>query len=261
MSQFQAFRNHAVSNLMDIEYVLEDVYSVAARGLNGFVCFDGGAHRGFHTSRLSLLPGCKAVIAAEADPIMIGHLNNSLNAALPNLDKIVIVQAALQRDPNLTSIPWQSSSSHDGRSSILSANQDQPTIWSKNEGIEYREQMSVPATTIDKLMQSYVEPMPFMKLDLEGADLMALFGARNTLLGKRPIVAFENSSEAPGVHGFTLDEVIGYMHGVGYVPMDFGGTPLTKDSWFNMWEAWAAPIERADWLSEQLKAVLTSRGF
>lgn len=261
MSRVLNFKRHAISNMMDIEIVLEEIYTEAVKGLDEYFCFDGGAHRGFHTIRFARLPHCSSVIAVEADPIMVENLYSALNRALPDISNITVVEAALQRDPSITSIAWTSSSSHDGRSSIISSNNELPTIWSEHTDMQYRDSTNVPATTIDKIIRGIVLPLPFLKLDLEGADLSALFGARDTLVGKRPIVAFENSSKSPAVHGFTIDEVLGYFQGVGYVPMNFAGEPLTRNNWFSFWEAWAAPRERAHWLANQLSAALERRGF
>lgn len=261
MASLLDFKEYALSNKMEVEHVLEEVYTEAAKGLTGFTCFDGGAHKGHHTTRLVNLPGCKKVFAVEADPTMAKKLHAALERNAPGETRIQVVEAALQRDPNLTSIPWQSSSSHEGRSSIVSTNADKPTIWSDNQEMEYRDEGTVAATTIDNILEGIVGPVNFLKLDLEGADLAALFGARETLLGKRPIIAFENSIHAPKVHGFTLDEVIGYFYGIGYVPMNFAGEPLNQSNWFGFFEAWAAPIEREDWLSNQLQAALKRRGF
>ena len=261
MAELLKFKDHVMTNMMEVERILEEVYTAASKDAQGYMCFDGGAHKGYHTTRMVALPGCEKVIAVEADPTMAEKLRASLDRVVPGETRIQVVEAALQRDPAVTQIPWGSSSSHEGRSSIISTNPDRPTIWGNNPDMEYRETASVAATTIDKLAKGSPHPILFLKLDLEGADLAALFGARDTLASDRPIVAFENSIHSPKVHGFTIEEVVGYFYGLGYVPMNFAGEPLNAENWFGFFEAWAAPRERSEWLSAQLKAALERRGF
>lgn len=193
----EKFRNFVSSNQMELERILAEVYTAFLKDRSDFVLFDGGAHKGFHTTKMLDLPGCKAVYAVEADPFMFQELQNKLGNRLQQAcPRVYPVQKALQSDPTLTSIFWGSSSSHVGRSSIISDNAERPTIWGDNPDIEYREEMTVTATTIDAILKDEPAPLPFMKLDLEGADLMALQGATLTLEEKRPLVA----SKTPCMH-------------------------------------------------------------
>lgn len=261
MVTLSEFKDFAYSNMMEVERILHEVYSDLCSKFDNYTCFDGGAHKGHHTIRMLALPGCKRVIAVEADPSMAERLVEFIEREAPGDQRITIVQAALQRYPDVKSITWGSSSSHEGRSSIIAEGSEKATIWVDRDDMQYREATKVAATTIDRLVGEDVSKLPFIKLDLEGADLHALFGARDTLAKHRPVIAFENSVHAPKVHGFTLDEVIGYFYGLGYTPMSFVGEPLDRQNWFGFFEAWAAPNERADWLSEQLRSAVRRRGF
>jgi len=254
------FRAYATSNMMGLEALLSEIYTAHAAGQSNFVMFDGGAHKGYHTTRMADLPGVSQVYAVEADPFMAetlrGNLGERLEADTP---KILLTEAALQNNPVITSIPWKSSPSHVGRSSIVSANPDRSTIWGDNPDMEYRDEMSVKATTIDIILENELLDMPFLKLDLEGADLLALQGANQTLRNKRPIVAFENSIHAPKVHGFSLEDIAAYFERLNYVPMNFIGDPIGPDTWFGFFEAWAVPHEHADWLSRTIKDLIKAQ--
>lgn len=259
MPTLAEFKAHVLRNMMDLEAVIVDVYTAGAKGLSGFAMFDGGAHKGYHTQRMARLPGCRTVYAIEADPHMAGVLSETLAAAAPGGALIVQLAQALQDDPACREIPWRSSSSHVGRSSIVSRNAAHATIWQDRTEVKYREQTTVPATTIDRILAAETGPLPFIKLDLEGADLLALRGAPVALRRFRPVVAFENSVHAPDVHGFSVAEMIEYFAGLDYVPMDFVGTPLTEATWFGLFEAFAAPREKAAWLSATLQDATARR--
>lgn len=256
------FREYALPNLMNVEAILKEIYTARCQDLKEYTLFDGGAHKGYHTIRMLDLSGCKRVYAVEADPFMAQAFNTILETQRPNdFDRVSFHQKALQDDPARASIPWKSSTTHVGRSSIVATNSERQTIWGDNPDMVYRESFEVPATTIDALLADEPLPIPFLKLDLEGADLIALRGARKTLRTKRPVVAFENSVHAPKVHGFTLEEMAAYFDGLGYVPINFVGERMTPDSWFGFFEAWLAPEEDANWLAGQLDEALARRGI
>jgi FkbM family methyltransferase len=260
MTTIEAFKAFAQKNMMEVEAILHEVYAARCRDRAGYVLFDGGAHKAWHTLRMLALPGCELVYAVEADPFMAKTWQSIIETrATGDLDRVTFVGKALQRDPAVSAIRWKSSTSHVGRSSIVADNRDRPTIWGDTVGMAYRDEMQVPATTIDLILAQESRPMPFLKLDLEGADLVSLFGAAATLCTKRPVVAFENSVHAPKVHGFTLEEVAAFFDSVGYVPMNFVGEPIGPANWFGFFEAWAAPRDAADWLKSQLLAALARR--
>lgn len=250
LAEFRAF---VEPRKMVLEAIVSDIYTRRCAGRAGFALFDGGAHRAYHTLRMLALPGCERVYAVEADPFMAETFRDVLADKAPEAgDRVVLLKRAIQNDPDVHLIDWKSSPSHAGRSSIVSANADRRTIWEGTADMQYREDMRVPATTIDKILQGEPRPLPFLKLDLEGADLLALMGATQTLRSKRPVVAFENSVHAPKVHGFTLDQIAAYFADLDYVPLNVLGEPIGPENWFGFFEAWAAPREDVGWLQEAL---------
>ncbi len=229
---------------MQLDMIMHEVYESLSADQEHFTMFDGGSHKGWHAWRMIQLPGCREVYAVEADPSMGKILTENLTkwhkTPQPELH---IVLKALQNDPETTEIPWMSSHTHVGRSSILSTNKTAPTIWDTHTDVKYRDQLSVPATTIDQILHP-AKSIPFLKLDLEGADFLALRGATQTLTEKRPVVAYENSSKAPQVHGYSVNDIQSYFEKVGYIPLNYIGVPMTTDTWFDFHEAWAIPIEK-----------------
>lgn len=245
MNRLDKFKDYVKTAPIETDQVMAEVYRGLTAAQTGFSMFDGGAHKGWHTSQMMRLAGCTTVWSVEADPTMSAVLAENLarwhSGPGPELR---ILLKALQDDPNLVSIPWMSSHSHVGRSSIRAANATQPTIWAQHKDVQYRDETSVPATTIDLILAGDPNALPFLKLDLEGADILALRGAEKTLADKRPVIAYENSDKAPSVHGYSLDDVLAYFSRLEYVVLDYVGVPMQKDSWFQFYEAWAVPMER-----------------
>jgi FkbM family methyltransferase len=246
MSRIARLKDFVKANPMELDVAMQEVYTGLTQGTSGFAMFEGGAHKGWHAWRMIQLPGCGAVYAVEADPTMSRTLTDNLTAwhktATPHL---TIVAKALQNRPDVSDIPWMSSDSHVGRSSIRAEATGVASIWDDHKDVHYREPVRVPATTIDAILAAEMRPIPFIKLDLEGADIIALMGGEKTLQTRRPVIAFENASKAPGVHGYTLDDVIAFFSRLGYWPLDYVGDRLKPETWFEFHEAWAVPIETA----------------
>ncbi len=260
MTTMQKFRAYALENPMELDVAMCEVYTILAQDVDQFTMFDGGSHKGWHAHRMLQIENCAKVYAVEADP-SIGNIlvDNLTKWHTEDTPKLHIVRKALQDQASTTSIPWLSSHSHVGRSSIQSKNTDSPSIWSTHQDVQYRDDVSVPATTIDLILEADKRPLPFVKLDLEGADFLALRGASDTLKNARPVIAFENSDKAPGVHGYTLDDVSDYFNSHSYVPLDYTGQPLHKDTWFEFYEAWTVPIEKLAQTQQLISAAINKR--
>jgi FkbM family methyltransferase len=256
--EFKEWLNSDERNKVSMEFVLQDIFQARCGGRRDYVMVDGGAHKGFHTKKMLDLPGCEKVYAIEADPFMAEVFEGNI-AGCVNRDRVELVQKALQRDSNITEVKWKSSFSHTGRSSVVSNNPDRDSIWAKNPDMQYRSEIVVLATTIDQVLCCEDRDLPFLKLDLEGADLFSLLGARVTLKYRRPVIAFENSVHAPEVFGFTLGQILSYFDTYDYVPMNFVGDEIGVSNWFDFLEAWAAPREDVAWLRKELQRVLKSR--
>jgi len=231
-----------------VELVLERAFADIVAGQQNFILFDGGANTGWHTVRFLRRPGCAKLYAIEADPYIAQTWRENMEkwnvAALP--PELELVQKALQNDPAVTSIPWKSSPTHPGRASIVSLATSDRTIHSGDASVKYRDVFEVPATTVDAILANETRRLPLLKLDLEGADFLAIRGAEAVMTRDRPIVAFENASIAPDVHGYTRDEMLGHFASLGYVMCNFTGHPVTKSDMFSFYEAWACPADQVD---------------
>lgn len=251
MSDFERFKTICRDRLMEVETALVKTYTTQIRGRGDYVAVDGGAHTGYHCSRIAGFEECARVYAIEADP----HTSLRLQERMAALDdarrlKIRIVEKALQEDQHVDHVTWMSSESHPGRSGVSS-------IWQNDDAVSFRAETRVPATTIDRLLAGQDGPRcALIKLDLEGGDFMAILGALNTLRRDRPLLVFENSVRAPEIYGYDVAQVAAFFEAVGYVPVGFDGEVATPKTWFRFWEMWAAPREEAAALQARLKAVV-----
>lgn len=259
MSRIKKLKAFCENNTAVTEFIIADLYALATQNVTNFVCFDGGAHKGFHTKRLLHLPGCEKVYAVDADPKIAADLRDIIRRDLPGEYRIEVIDAALQASPDVNEVAWRSCKSHDGRSTIDSQTSQTSTIWSRNNSVEYDEPISVDATTIDRVLLNEARAIGFMKLDLEGGDIPALFGARETLATKRPICVFENSILAPEVYGFTISETEEFLDTIDYCAIDFVGDRMDATNWFGFYESWAVPNEHAEWFSKSVSDIVARR--
>lgn len=241
-----------------LEQILERTFARLVEGQADYAIFDGGANLGWHTIRFLRLPGCRRVYAVEADPFIARSFHTNMDdwKAASSPAELVVVEKALQQDPEATKISWMSSPSHPGRASIVSLSDTSATIHSGDSSVEYRERFDVPATTIDQILAKETLPLPILKLDLEGADYIALTGARHTMQTARPVIAYENSALAPKVHGYTTEDMRRTFAALGYTPCSFLGDPLGPSEMFSFWEAWACPEEQVAKLKTAIDGAL-----
>jgi FkbM family methyltransferase len=130
------------------------------------VLLDGGAHHGSVTQAFDTQTGgsFRRIVAIEPDPTNRASLEAATQSWLPNDPRVTVLDCALGE--------------REGEAPF-------------HDGLGYASQLSdtgsmrVAVRTLDALG---IAPS-FIKLHLEGAELPALKGARQTLLSNRPIVA------------------------------------------------------------------------
>ncbi|HZF28153.1 MAG TPA: FkbM family methyltransferase [Gammaproteobacteria bacterium] len=65
----------------------------------------------------------------------------------------------------------------------------------------------------DKLLTAQVD---LIKIDVEGAELLVLRGAKETIVRCKPLVVFEHSPYSAPYYGYGAEEMFGYFDDVGY---------------------------------------------
>jgi FkbM family methyltransferase len=147
----------------------------------GWVCVDVGAHKGYYTLLLAKTVGEQGyVIAFEAHPDNAAVVLR--NAMINDYGKRVRVENIAISDGSSSRVrlfPGRQRSSaewnivgHD-----VSGNQTEP-------------ELEVPATSLDAYF-SAAQPVDFIKIDIEGAEALALSGMRRVLRESQPVVLIE----------------------------------------------------------------------
>lgn len=79
------------------------------------------------------------------------------------------------------------------------------------------ESCETEVTTLDSFFQQYPDcRISLIKMDIEGAELLALRGARKLLEEHRPVILYEENEGAYRAFGYTVEEVRNFLSAFGY---------------------------------------------
>lgn len=77
-------------------------------------------------------------------------------------------------------------------------------------------EIRVPVTTLDAYARQENLKIGLLKIDVEGAELLALRGARHVLERDHPTLLYEEFPRGYGEFGYTTDDVRAFLHELGY---------------------------------------------
>ncbi len=177
----------------------------------GMTVLDGGANEGAYTLFLAARVGeAGRVIAIEPSPRELQRLQ--ANIALNGMAHIAVVAAALTDQAGEVELRM-AENAHAGQNTLGSF------VYS---GVADSGSVRVPATTIDALMETQnLTALDVIKLDLEGAELHALTGARETLRRWQPLLLFEAAQASLARQGGALHRVLSLLADCGYQVLSF----------------------------------------
>jgi FkbM family methyltransferase len=75
-----------------------------------------------------------------------------------------------------------------------------------------------------------LDRVDFLKIDVEGAELMVLQGAEKLLRKWTPLVQFENNNLSQDQFGIAGSEAVAFLRGLGYIPYDL--TDSANEYWY-----------------------------
>jgi FkbM family methyltransferase len=180
------------------------------------VFLDVGAQVGQFTLLASRLVGPQGrVVSFEPDPLTHRLLCKSI--ARNKLTNVMAVRAALA-DVNTVQ------SFHLSQARNIGANSLRPPA----QGLDARASVRVQCWRMDDFLRRNGIPKPdLVKIDVEGAELLVLDGARETLAGPdRPILIVEFCKITLAQFGVTCEQLAARLESLGYHLMHVGGWPL-----------------------------------
>lgn len=186
------------------------------RPRRGWVVVDGGAHMGFYAMRAASMVGAQGkVIAVEPEPANFAILERNIKAN--RLGNVIAIQAALADKVGL------------GK---LSRTRMSTTHYLTD--LESSDSLTVRALTLDSLLQQVgLRKVDLVKLDVEGAELQVLEGAKNTMLSSpsaKFVVEPSNTDSAIKVENF-LTQYRQSVRRVYTVALPGGEWPATVYAW------------------------------
>jgi FkbM family methyltransferase len=175
------------------------------------VFIDVGANVGYFTLLASTCVGDSGrVLSIEPNPPVAEQLR--LNVERSNLSNVIIEQTlctdSLESYTQTLYLPDQSQL---GKASISKSNAG---------GVE---SVEVRSSTVDQLIRNHrLQNVTFVKIDVEGAELMVLRGMTETLRQLRPIIVLELEPHLLTQLGTTREEVIDFLSGFSYSTESLG---------------------------------------
>jgi FkbM family methyltransferase len=175
----------------------------------GFVTLEVGANVGAHTLVIAKLSGDKGIVHA-VEPTEFARTKLLRNLSLnPDIEKRVHVHNTLISDTVADNAQLEIRSS-----------------WPTKAKMEWKakETVSSPVTTIDTLVAGLdLDRLDLLKIDIDGYDLRALHGAKETIEKFRPLIFVELSEKALKKNGDSVAGILGYLTMLGYDGFDPNG--------------------------------------
>lgn len=171
----------------------------------GDICFDVGAHAGSWTRPLSRTVRKGHVYAFEALPYYARVLKIVVN--LLRLTNVTVIDKAVFNKHTTVSLAWKG---HDGKRLTGTTR-----IAVGNENMEC---ITVEAITLDSLLPSMPvgSKISFIKIDVEGAELMVASGAVRLIEAFRPIFYLEIVTSYCERYGYAPENLFRFFADFGY---------------------------------------------
>jgi FkbM family methyltransferase len=220
----------------------------------GMVFLDGGANEGAYTVFAAARVGERGhVVAVEPSAREAARLR--ANIALNRLRNVTVVEAALAETGG-SALLRIAEPLHAGHNTLGAF---------AYEGVREADTANVPVTTLDELAATRgIARLDVVKLDIEGAELRALSGARRVLGQMRPLLLLEVLEPALEAQGGSAPELLRLLDDADYVPLTFAeatgepvplrpGGPSRSDNIIAVHRErdWGLPVGRTEVLARQ----------
>jgi FkbM family methyltransferase len=190
----------------------------------GAIVLDLGGFVGDY-AKFALDAGASKVVTVEPNPEALECIRRNLATEIAQGRVVVYPKGVWDKEDRLFLVTTKPD--NPAGAQIVEGNQPSPAgVW-------------VPLTTVDKLVEELNLPrVDVIKMDIEGAEVRALRGARNTLQRFRPALAVATEHTDDIVQNTknvmqTVSEVAGfYRHSCGYSYMDDRKRLVTETMYF-----------------------------
>lgn len=171
------------------------------------VCVDAGAHAGSWSVALSRLVPRGRVLAIEALPYYAGMLRRVLRVL--GCRNVEVVNAALTSAEEPVELVWKNAKGERLTGCTHVRGEDEAAT----------DALTVRGMTLDYLFQQTSDRVCFVKMDIEGAELLALLGATGVLTRDRPILYLELDARHCARYGYEPAAVFDFFSQRGYTAL------------------------------------------
>lgn len=207
-------RNPVCVKLNDGAYEDDELNAIGRMLGKDSVIFDIGANTGWYSCHLSVMAGPESSIYAF-EPVFHTFGLLKRNIVLNGLKNVTALNFGLsdREGPALFYVPsWSGSVAASMR----------PLLEEENRVV------TCNLTTLDSFVrQGGIDRMDFVKCDVEGAELMVLRGAMESIERFRPVIYAELLRKWSSKFGYHPDEVIGLLRSLGYGAYCLGAGALS----------------------------------
>lgn len=172
----------------------------------GMTCFDLGANMGLLSVHMGHRVGRSgAVYSFEPLPKIYAHLSQHIERNQLS-QNVFPIQRAVSNEKGVLQIHLAADDS---------PNQGMASLVSQNESTD--QVLEIEAICLDQFVQERkIKKIDFIKLDLQGAELLALQGAERIIRDMRPLLCFEVSPEDLNAVQLNSREFIQKIEALGY---------------------------------------------
>jgi FkbM family methyltransferase len=172
---------------------------------------DVGANIGWYCAHMGAIDSTARIIAFEPVPSTFHWLSKTI--ARNNLTNVIAERLAISNHPGSFDIYVDPS--------IAGAASAHPTVYVANSS-----PISVKATTLDEYATIHELRFDAIKLDVEGAELSALQGAKRVLTEHHPIIFSEMLRRHARAFGYHPNDILALMRGMNYCCFRVAGDRL-----------------------------------
>jgi FkbM family methyltransferase len=179
----------------------------------GMVVVDAGANEGFYTIFMAKRVSADGlVVAVEPSPRERARLLHNL--AINGLGNVRVVDKGLAAERG-RAVLHIADSEHNGQNTLGTF------IY---PGVGKQSDLEIDLEPLDETIEAVARrPIDLIKMDVEGAELRVLQGARRILEEDAPLILFEVLDNALRAQGASAETLINFLRAKGYAILKFNG--------------------------------------